>query len=149
MSQKYFFCFFLTIVVRLIYIDISTVTLKYILIYHSDVQKNSFFVKGSVSPLLLSILLYELLPYGLYILIFEKYRLQGAVWTSLDEGHGVGILKELLFFWISNENNFFVTKSLSTWLWFYNDMSTPNLSFTYIGISQFDIWWMSHFFVNE
>ena len=46
-------------------------------------------------------------------MIFEKYRLQGAAWTALSEGDGVAILQELLIFEISDQNKFFVTKSLS------------------------------------
>ena len=37
MSQEYFFLYLVTVAVRLIYIDISTVTLKDILIYPSAV----------------------------------------------------------------------------------------------------------------
>ena len=57
-------------------------------------------------PLALCILLYQLSPLGLYILIFEKYRLQGAVWTALNEGDGVAILHKCLIFLISDHNFF-------------------------------------------
>ena len=76
-------------------IDISTVLLKDILIYHTDVSRKT---------LLMIHFHLELYIYW-YIncrLIFQKYRLQGAVWTALAEGDGVGILHKFLIFGISN-----------------------------------------------
>ena len=44
-------------------------------------------------------------------MIFEKYRLQGAVWSALGEGDGVAILHNFLIFGISDNIFFVVTKS--------------------------------------
>ena len=59
-----------------------------------------------MSPLALSILLYQLLSLGLYVLIFEKDRLQGAVWTAVNEGDDVAILHKYLVFGIWDHNFF-------------------------------------------
>ena len=66
--------------------------------------------------------------------------MQGAVWTAIDQGDGDPIFEEFLIFRISDQNNFFVTKSLSPWLWSYVDILTLKLGLRYIGISEFDTW---------
>ena len=87
------------------------------------------------------------------MLIFQVYRLQGAVWTALGEDDGVAILPKYLIFRILDHNFFsffffffFVTKELRPSHWSCIYISTLKLSFPYIGMSQFDIWWMSIFF---
>ena len=67
-----FFCYRFTVLVRFLYFDISIVTLKDILRYCTNVLKKNFFVNESVSPLILSTLLYQVSPSSLYILILEK-----------------------------------------------------------------------------
>ena len=66
----------------------------------------------------------------------------------LDKGGGAAILHKFLIFGISDENKFFVTKAVSPSRWSCIYISTVKLSFPYIGISQFDIWWMSKFFLS-
>ena len=137
MSRILFSCYLVTAVVRLIYIDMSTLTLKDINISQRCGNKN--FVNESVAPFTLSILLYQLLPFRLYILVFQKCRLQGPAWTALNEGDGVPISQEFLIFGISDQNKFFIIKSLSLWFRSYDDISPLRLGFTYLGMSQFDI----------
>ena len=79
-------------------------------------------------------------------MIFEKYRLQEAVETASDKGGGVAILHKFLIFEISDQNKFFVTKTFSSSRWSCIYISILKLTFPYIAISQFDIWWMSKFF---
>ena len=69
MPEKiFFFCYLVTVVVRFLYIHISTVTLKDNNISHC-VKKNVF-VNDSVLPLALSLSLYQVSPLGTYTLIF-------------------------------------------------------------------------------
>ena len=44
-------------------------------------------------------------------MIFEKYRLQGAIWSILDEGDGVAILHKYLIFGISDHIFFLLPSS--------------------------------------
>ena len=69
----------------------------------------TFFVAEWLSSLDLSMLIYQLLPYSLYILMFQKYPLQGPLWTALDGGEGVSILQKVLIFLTLDQKYFFAT----------------------------------------
>ena len=70
-------------------------------------------------------------------MIFQKYRLQGAVWTALNEGDGVAILQNFLSFGISDQNNFFfyqVTVTLTLILYSYINSQLNFYIYYYITV---------------